>query len=1354
MTPQEESLLAVPRTPKKPNQSDPVREVIDKLNRDYNVSIKVPDVTLTPSATRERAQQDAAFARSEEIVRQLRYHCFHPTLLDRILYSFHLEARAASQKWIRLYDGDGDDDAVVPDPTAPPRAESSGQVLEFQEIFISILNQARPRQPKFRTFTRAHTGPAAYASADMSMSKRRPEVDTEVNLTKKVKGNLMDSKGSGQRVSDALDFVPIRSRSVISEPSAAKFSRDVREPLRSKTACSVRESVYGNTSFSTAASTSRASLFSVVDGCLPGTQETIPAPIEEELASCLPPAREPTSFVEHDLETSSKAVRKPTEPAAPIPLASSPGATGNSEISAFDDPIFCKLQKPLARQSEPNNLLSRLEASWPRFPCWLNRAPFAVAWEATRIAVHCGVDLGEVVDMTYAEKWINYNELRKSLLAHPLFAGKSFPERPEPEAWAAAMAGFKTVRGQHVVFSASLGQVSRAKKGPIFTLSMSPVSLDQGCRLHRRFGSDRFLELLVPSPNSWEAPIDTREASQQTILWLSSKLHYLAGRKWRAFFSRDAGYKMPQKGLNLRQEPKPVFRERVSLFAEDGNSFHPTSPRGTLLSSDNLRELRVKCRVSEMLDWLLQFDQNQKQPYLKLFSRIQLGLSKTMPVIVLELSQIRNRGKDLRSPIDMVMNDGIGRMSRSLARKVRDVLGLSDVPSAIQGRFGPAKGMWLTDISEEDGKLWLETWPSQRKWDSDFKDPEHRTLEVRSHAMDTKSASLNLQFLPVMEDRAIDKDLMRETIGKNLVDELNREIEEQKNAMKYSLLFRQYVNKGASTRKQRLTNGRIPFLGGLPDSSEERMNFLIDGGFEPQSQKYLQDLSWSLRRAHCDKLLKKMSIKVPESAYLFMVIDFWNVLEEGEVHLCFSSKFQTDTFSDSMLHGCDVLVARSPAHFVSDVQRVKAVFKPELHAIKDVIVFSAKGNVPLADKLSGGDYDGDKAWVCWDPAIVLNFKNAETPASPSLERYLRKDKTTFADLVVPSRGKPDAVSDMVNRGIAFSMRPSYLGSITNFKERLCYHLNSVNNEYALKLSALLSNLVDQAKQGIEFTGDDWKAFCREQLDSHMSSGLEEPAYKSDSWSCSGKPAHIVDYLKFSVAKPTVEAELQKLHKAMNSRSLGRSGHSLGLHSLKDNDEEAKAEYWDADLAKPHEIVRELATTNPELKKILENLMNDLRDLERKWSTAMATDKEKDNAEVRHRILEVYESWRNIQPRLNSDSDEPLDPMVKALLLQPYLGDDFTQWALLRASMLFKQCYKHKPAFVWRMAGIQLQYIKSMTMADRDSVPVAVVPSMYAALKPDSKYIMQAVSRMTEEGSEYPVLESDGENDWQDWEGDE
>ncbi|KAK2770404.1 RNA-directed RNA polymerase [Colletotrichum kahawae] len=46
-----------------------------------------------------------------------------------------------------------------------------------------------------------------------------------------------------------------------------------------------------------------------------------------------------------------------------------------------------------------------------------------------------------------------------------------------------------------------------------------------------------------------------------------------------------------------------------------------------------------------------------------------------------------------------------------------------------------------------------------------------------------------------------------------------------------------------------------------------------------------------------------------------------------------------------------------------------------------------------------------------------------------------------------------------------------------------------------------------------------------------------------------------------------------------------------------------------------------------------------------------------------------------------------------------------------------------------LAGIQLQFIKPM--AWRGQVPVSVVPSMYAALKPDGKFIHQAVSRAGE-----------------------
>ena len=43
--------------------------------------------------------------------------------------------------------------------------------------------------------------------------------------------------------------------------------------------------------------------------------------------------------------------------------------------------------------------------------------------------------------------------------------------------------------------------------------------------------------------------------------------------------------------------------------------------------------------------------------------------------------------------------------------------------------------------------------------------------------------------------------------------------------------------------------------------------------------------------------------------------------------------------------------------------QVKAVYKLQLRHMKDVIVFPTKGQIPLASKLQGGDYDGDKVSI-------------------------------------------------------------------------------------------------------------------------------------------------------------------------------------------------------------------------------------------------------------------------------------------------------------------------------------------------------------------------------------------------------
>ncbi|KAJ0268939.1 hypothetical protein COL940_012908 [Colletotrichum noveboracense] len=1250
---------SAPRTPSKPKHIERLAETIDKLNGDYNLAIEIPDRTLTPRHSERRRKDDAAFARSDKIVYCIRFHCFqNTTLLDKILHAFHLEARAASQKWIRLSDCYD----PVPATARPPIAESPGEVLELQEILISVLEKAKPQDrediPKPRPFARAQSGPAVYTSIEVPRSKRRPPEDTK-DSPKRVKASPAVDEEIDEAIADALDKVPSRSRSAKPDLPSAKFVRDnpfsdIRPKPLSNVLPPLRESVYAAASVATSATTSRASLFSAANEPPPSTQETVPAPSYEARIRGPVLSQEPrssqsqdpfpassghldalnVSFTEHEAEVSSRLYTKPPGH-VPTPGDSSPGLTTiYSEISGLDDPALYQPLLSPSKRSEPVDLQSRLIATWPRFPAWLNRAPFVVAWEITRIALHCGADLGETL-MSYDETWINYNNLWRALLAHPSFAGKAFPERPTTDAWTAGLSGFKSPRGQHVTFTASLVQTKKVKSGPIFSLTMEPIGLDQGCRLHRRFGSDRSIELVIPSPNSWETPINNPKISEEVIDWFSSRLHYLAGRQWRAFYSRDAGYKTPQTNVSLGPDPKPIFREKISLFAENGNNFHAAIPMSSM-PMETPSELRVKLEVRDMLDWLLQLDCNEHQPYLKLFARIQLGLSKTTPVVVLNRNQIRHQEKDMVSPIGKVMNDGIGRMSPKLAQKIKDVLGLQDNPSAIQGRFGPAKGMWLIDIKDTGDDLWIATWPSQSKWNCDYLDPEHRTLEIKSHAAEPRSASLNIQFLPVLEDRAVDKPVIRKAIGDSLVDELNRELEGQKNAMKYPVQFRQWVNETAIGRKQRLIHNSVSFLAGLPDSNEETMNFLIDGGFEPSKQKFIQDIAWNLRRQKCENLKKKMSIKIPNSAYFYMVIDFWGVLEENEVHLCFSSKFQAESFSDSMLHGCDVLVARSPAHFVSDVQRVKAVFKPELHALKDVIVFSAKGDIPLADKLSGGDYDGDKAW------------------------------------------------------------------------------------------------------GFEFTADDWKRFRREVLDSHKFRDLDEPAYKSESWSGRGNPAHIIDYLKFSVAKPTIDKELERFHRAMNTRSSSKR-ELRSLQFSKEDNEEPTAEYWDPDLVTPHDELEKLASTMPVLKKVLKNLRKDLMVLEEQWGKSVTMTKDKD--ELPRRMLEVYELWCAIQPR----ADEELNPLAAAYLKQSFKTEEHTTWALIRASTAFKYWYKRKSTLLWRMAGKQLQHIKAMTTASGDKVPVTVMPHIYAALRPDNKFITQAVSKMKEDGSEYPGLESDGED---------
>jgi hypothetical protein len=490
-----------------------------------------------------------------------------------------------------------------------------------------------------------------------------------------------------------------------------------------------------------------------------------------------------------------------------------------------------------------------------------------------------------------------------------------------------------------------------------------------------------------------------------------------------------------------------------------------------------------------------------------------------------------------------VTNDGCGRLSLKMANNVVKCLGLSHLPSGFQARIGGAKGFWVVDVNDDGGKQWIEIYPSQIKWnrfieatDLTYNEPDRRTFEVVDWAKSLRPAALNLQFLPLLEDRGKARASMRNAIANLLENGLTHEIQMQRAAMESPQLFRKWIRDNSSGIKYRAKHGRVHFMAGLPLSLEEKLNMLLDAGFDPQRLQFLKELVWKAYIYKWDVLKKDLEITVGRSTYAFMAVDFTGILEPDEVHMGFSNNFTDEDsgFSDTLLDGIDILVARAPAHYVSDIQKVKAVWKRELKALKNVIVFSSKGNFPLAKKLSGGDYDGDRAWVCFEPTIADEFINAEMPDCLDLVKlgFLQKENTSYSDI---SLAPADPVPVFLQHCFDFNLQDNLLGICTNHKEELCYTNNNVSNSEAVFLSTLLSELVDQRKQGNIFSMQSWERVKSEVIKTKV----RKPNYKHDKLDGRRRLEHIIDYLKFIVADRTVEDTLEKFpQKSAYSRILG------------------------------------------------------------------------------------------------------------------------------------------------------------------------------------------------------------------------
>ncbi len=344
-----------------------------------------------------------------------------------------------------------------------------------------------------------------------------------------------------------------------------------------------------------------------------------------------------------------------------------------------------------------------------------------------------------------------------------------------------------------------------------------------------------------------------------------------------------------------------------------------------------------------------------------------------------------------------------------------------------------------------------------------------------------------------------------------------------------------------------------------------------------------------------------------------------------------------------------------------------------------------------------GDYDGDTAWICWEPEIVDPFKNAEVPDFPKPETYgIEKDQTKVSDLLKHG----DYMNRFLCHAFQFNLQMNMLGMCSNYHESLCYHSNSIDSPEAISIGVLLSYLVDSAKGGFTFDDTKWAAYLQSL---GLPRNLEPPAYKDRSKARRMKD-NLIDQLVFHVAKEEREKALKNFTK-----------HFQDVSS------------WDEDLVRLRKEETEEAKTNKALYSVLKNLKAGLEDILTFWKKhAKRDDEDEDHSSAKKgsglSFRSVVEKCRGyflaLQPTIEETITGEVPDSIRRWQRDQSAGRS-SYWDLLKASVAFYHYHK-SVSFIWHTAGVELGEIKA-TKGGRGTYR-CVVNEVFDTLKMDGKLV--------------------------------
>ncbi len=287
--------------------------------------------------------------------------------------------------------------------------------------------------------------------------------------------------------------------------------------------------------------------------------------------------------------------------------------------------------------------------------------PFWCSWEVHRMAALLGdkpLDVYNQIERSCGPAKLSYDVFWSAAKQLCSARGVMLPKSNIP-GWTISNNQYEDEQSNTTIsLTATLDWDADPTQG-VLTFRLNPISSDKSCRLHRRFGADRFLVMSVPDFSIVPQHQRNAHRKQDAEVWrssmaefLSGGCHYIAGRLWKPFFAEENKKKTRQKDSSMRY--------KIHMFAVDGYDYARVIPSTSINfpgPSLKVGDRHQAISLEAMLQWHTPIAANLTSTDLKLSSRWSLGLSKTTPTITLEQNEF------LYLPDTFpVMNDGCALM--------------------------------------------------------------------------------------------------------------------------------------------------------------------------------------------------------------------------------------------------------------------------------------------------------------------------------------------------------------------------------------------------------------------------------------------------------------------------------------------------------------------------------------------------------------------------------------------------------------------------------------------------------------------------------------------------------------------